>query len=306
MKFGENLRQMRKRKKFSQEDLAEKVKVSRQSVSKWETGEAYPEMNNILELCKIFHCHIGELVNDQLIDVDALDEEIKKNVVKFKDDQQKNMKILSKTMSMIAKICKILVTISFPAIIVSMLILGVLITKIEYKNGEFRLDGFEEKIVLVEDEDETYVKIGGHEFDDYISVYTISKTFEILEHNSKTMLIFYVEIGFTFLIIYLILIRIILSNLEKLFKNINAGDTPFTLENVKHIKTMAYLLIVATLMPTLIGLLFEWILQTDLDLDFQLFSIIEILFLFSIAYIFQYGYEIQLDSIGKMYGTREE
>ncbi len=306
MKFGENLRQMRKRKNFSQEDLAEKVKVSRQSVSKWETGEAYPEMNNILELCKIFHCHIGELVNDQLIDVDALDEEIKKNVVKFKDDQQKNMKILSKTMSMIAKICKILVTISFPAIIVSMLILGVLITKIEYKNGEFRLDGFEEKIVLVEDEDETYVKIGGHEFDDYISVYTVSKTFEILEHNSKTMLIFYVETGFTFLIIYLILIRIILSNLEKLFKNINAGDTPFTLENVKYIKTMAYLLIVATLMPTLIGLLFEWILQTDLDLDLQLFSIIEILFLFSIAYIFQYGYEIQLDSKGKMYGTREE
>lgn len=306
MKFGENLRQMRKRKKLSQEDLAEKVKVSRQSVSKWETGEAYPEMNNILELCKIFHCHIGELVNDQLIDVDALDEEIKKNVVKFKDDQQKNMKILSKTMSMIAKICKILVTISFPAIIVSMLVLGVLITKIEYKNGEFRLDGFEEKIVLVEDEDETYVKIGDHEFDDYISVYTVSKTFEILEHNSKTMLIFYVVTGFIFLIIYLILIRIILSNLEKLFKNINAGDTPFTLENVKHIKTMAYLLIVATLMPTLIGLLFEWILQTDLGLDFQLFSIIEILFLFSIAYIFQYGYEIQLDSKGKMYGTREE
>ncbi len=38
MKFGENLKNLRRAKKLSQEDLAEKVKVSRQSVSKWETG----------------------------------------------------------------------------------------------------------------------------------------------------------------------------------------------------------------------------------------------------------------------------
>lgn len=38
MKFGDNLRYLRKSKKLSQEDLAEKVGVSRQSVSKWETG----------------------------------------------------------------------------------------------------------------------------------------------------------------------------------------------------------------------------------------------------------------------------
>lgn len=37
MKFGENLKYLRKSKKMSQEDLAEKVGVSRQSVSKWET-----------------------------------------------------------------------------------------------------------------------------------------------------------------------------------------------------------------------------------------------------------------------------
>ena len=65
MKFGENLKKLRKLKKISQEELAERVGVSRQSVSKWETGDAYPEMNNILELCKIFKCNIGELVNDK-------------------------------------------------------------------------------------------------------------------------------------------------------------------------------------------------------------------------------------------------
>ena len=59
MKFGDNLKLLRKERKLSQEDLAEKMNVSRQSVSKWETGEAYPEMNNILQLCKIFGCNIN-------------------------------------------------------------------------------------------------------------------------------------------------------------------------------------------------------------------------------------------------------
>ena len=39
MKFGDNLKQIRKSKKMSQEELAEKVNVTRQSVSKWENGE---------------------------------------------------------------------------------------------------------------------------------------------------------------------------------------------------------------------------------------------------------------------------
>ena len=47
MKFGENLYYLRRSAKMSQENLAEKVGVSRQSVSKWEQGEAYPEMDNI-------------------------------------------------------------------------------------------------------------------------------------------------------------------------------------------------------------------------------------------------------------------
>ena len=38
MKFGDNLKKLRKVKKLSQEELAEKIGVSRQSVSKWETG----------------------------------------------------------------------------------------------------------------------------------------------------------------------------------------------------------------------------------------------------------------------------
>ena len=107
MKFGENLRQLRKSKNISQEVLAQKVGVSRQSVSKWETGEAYPEMNNILALCTIFHCNINDLVNDNIIDQNSLNDEIRMSVVKFKEKEQRKMKGLSKAIYLIARIFKI-------------------------------------------------------------------------------------------------------------------------------------------------------------------------------------------------------
>ena len=74
------------------------------------------------------------------------------------------------------------------------------------------------------------------------------------------------------------------------------------MDNVRYIKKMAYIMIAIILLPTVIGLLTQLISGVDLNLDFNTFSIIEILFLFSLAYIFEYGYLIQLDSKGKMYG----
>ena len=77
---------------MSQEELAEKVNVTRQSVSKWENGESYPEMNNILELCKIFNCKLNDLVHAEMTDISSLDEEIVMNVVKFNEKKQKEVK----------------------------------------------------------------------------------------------------------------------------------------------------------------------------------------------------------------------
>ena len=63
MKFGENLQKLRKEKGFSQEQLAEKLGVTRQSVSKWESGASYPEMDKIVSLCNMFHCDLDVLIN---------------------------------------------------------------------------------------------------------------------------------------------------------------------------------------------------------------------------------------------------
>jgi transcriptional regulator with XRE-family HTH domain len=62
MTLSENLPYLRTRQNMTQEQLAEKLDVSRQSVSKWESGTSYPEMETILKLCDIFHIDMDTLL----------------------------------------------------------------------------------------------------------------------------------------------------------------------------------------------------------------------------------------------------
>ena len=66
MNFNEKLQKLRKEKKYSQEELADMLDVTRQSVSKWESGQTYPEMDKLLAICKIFGCTLEELTNDTI------------------------------------------------------------------------------------------------------------------------------------------------------------------------------------------------------------------------------------------------
>lgn len=62
MGFGENLQYLRKRGDITQEQLAERLGVSRQTVSKWESNVSYPEMEKLLSLCEMFSCTMDTLL----------------------------------------------------------------------------------------------------------------------------------------------------------------------------------------------------------------------------------------------------
>lgn len=66
MSISENLQILRKTKNMSQEELAEKLNVSRQAVSKWESGSGYPETEKIISICEIFDCSMDELVKGKI------------------------------------------------------------------------------------------------------------------------------------------------------------------------------------------------------------------------------------------------
>ena len=311
MKFGENLKLIRNDKKISQEDLAERLGVSRQSVSKWETGENYPSMQNIMALCTIFKCKINELVHEDFTDINFLDEEIKMSVVKFKEEKQNKVKGLSKAISIIAIIGRIICYVGLFFIAIAMILAPMIIKNVNVEGNKIVFTGpVDSSITLEENEDKEgsvlIIKHNGATIVEEKNQYSIMTIKTALQNNNKTKLIVLSETALAFTIINLVLVSIVLLYLERLFKNISSGDTPFTMDNVRYIKKMAYLMIAVIVLPSGGGLLAQFITGMDLDLDFEMFNVIEILFLFSLAYIFEYGYLIQLDSKGKMYGDENE
>ena len=86
MSLGENLQYLRKKKNITQEQLAEQLDVSRQSVSKWESDTTYPEMDKLLQLCRMFHCNMDELIQGNIRDIN----------VEVKEEYDKHMNQFSK------------------------------------------------------------------------------------------------------------------------------------------------------------------------------------------------------------------
>jgi DNA-binding XRE family transcriptional regulator len=67
MSFGKNLQYLRQLSAgMTQEALADRLNVSRQTISKWEMDAANPEMDKALELCKVFNCTLDHLFREEM------------------------------------------------------------------------------------------------------------------------------------------------------------------------------------------------------------------------------------------------
>lgn len=86
MLFSDKLIKLRKLHTMSQEDLAFKLNVSRQTISRWESNTAMPDAYNLLELSKLFHVSIDYLLNDDYFSDDDLP--------KVKAIQDDNLKLI--------------------------------------------------------------------------------------------------------------------------------------------------------------------------------------------------------------------
>lgn len=300
MKFGDNLKSMRKINNISQEVLAEKVGVSRQSVSKWETGDAYPTMDNMLILCKLFNCKINDLVHENMEDLNELDESIVMNVVKLNKEEQVKVKLFSKIIFTICKIVKVASIIGIIGVIISMVSIAVINNNVSVNNNTIK---FFDETISYEKTDKGYKLIDNEktvEFKEIEGIY-FEKVINIVKDNEVLKYTILIEVAFLVLIVTLGLFYKAMDYLYKLFFAINKGDTPFTLENVTYIRKSAIFMIITILLPNIIGLISEVIIGEDLGIGFELVDLFYILFIFSMSYIFKYGYQIQLDSKGIMY-----
>lgn len=68
MTFGEKLSRLRKEANYTQEQLADILGVSRQSISKWESDIAFPETDKLIKIGKLFECSMDYLLNDEVVE----------------------------------------------------------------------------------------------------------------------------------------------------------------------------------------------------------------------------------------------
>ena len=256
-------------------------------------------MNNILELCKIFKCNINDLVNDQMVDLDSLDEEVKMSIVKLKKEKQKQMKGISKVLSLVGKITSIVLRVALGFLVLAMILVPFGFQFLDIKDGH--LTTKDKKIQIVEVGKNTEIRIGDHVVAADMKAKDINTMAIAIDQFGETGVVILLELGMIFLGAFIIVLIKSLEHLKLLFKNINEGDTPFTLDNVDHIKKMAYLMITCIILSSIGQTILNIPLRGQVNLELNILNIIEILFLYSMSIVFEYGHEIQLDSKGKMY-----
>lgn len=76
MSLGRNIQYLRKQKKLTQEQLAEIMSVSRQTISRWESDEIIPELSKVVALCDLFSCKLDALIRADLTAFDTTYSEI--------------------------------------------------------------------------------------------------------------------------------------------------------------------------------------------------------------------------------------
>lgn len=91
MELGKQIRKYRKEQSLSQDELAEKVYVSRQTISNWENDKSYPDVNSLILLSEVFHTSIDNLIKG---DVEVMKEQVK-------NEDQKEFEKISRIFSVL-------------------------------------------------------------------------------------------------------------------------------------------------------------------------------------------------------------
>ena len=96
MDLGEKLYELRKNKNLSQENVAEQLNVTRQTISKWETNQSTPDFDKIVPLCELYGITPNELLTDKVeedtVNTEESFDEAKKHLfTRGKEDEYENM-----------------------------------------------------------------------------------------------------------------------------------------------------------------------------------------------------------------------
>lgn len=144
MTFSNNLRRLRNEKGYSQEYLAEKMEVTRQTISKWENGTAMPDLKKLTELADLFEVSINDLLGNEYAPqsqsappADAYTkQETDEMLMQIKSDEGKNISKLEKR-NKILSVCTVILVI---ALVITNITLSSSISNIKNELSNIRVD----------------------------------------------------------------------------------------------------------------------------------------------------------------------
>ena len=88
--LAENLKKARKNSGYSQDEVATKLSITRQSISKWENGRAYPDVISLKLLCDLYDISMDEIIKD-----DEIIQKKKKEIIQIYLNRQERKGILN-------------------------------------------------------------------------------------------------------------------------------------------------------------------------------------------------------------------
>lgn len=95
MNLGEKLFELRKTKNLTQDEVAEKLNVTRQTVSKWETNQSSPDFDKIVPICELFEIGVEELLTGKKEEKQDENEEQEEKVLTKQEAKEKSAKVVS-------------------------------------------------------------------------------------------------------------------------------------------------------------------------------------------------------------------
>ena len=212
--------------------------------------------------------------------------------------KDEKLKVISKIIYVFATIGYVMCFIALSVIVLAMVLLPMLIGKVDIKNDNIIVKNNENTLKIKDKDNKIIVTVNNMKILEESNKEVIN-WIKTINNSSKSSITLYIEIILSFTLISIILTILILRHLKKLFKNINKEDSPFTMDNIYHIKRIAMIMIIGLFLPVISSIILELLIHTDINIKYNVYSIFEILIIFAIAYIFEYGYYLQNSKLEK-------
>lgn len=219
----------------------------------------------------------------------------------MKEESKKGLKVLSKIMEILTIIGKVCSIIAIPCIALVMVCTPYFVNNVNVTDKELSFKAGKTKVVLLDDKkskDDLKITVAGNEVEEKEIVEIINNA---LKDTSKNTIIVGVEIALAFAIATIVFSIIVLNFAIKLFKNFGNKETPFIDENVTYLRKMGIYMIVAFALSIIGSVATQIVTGYDIGNSFNTYSALEVIVVFIISYIFEYGVELQSKSKKTLY-----